>query len=236
MVLDARPEEDVMNRLVSKIMPVLVLLAVAVVGALGPGDVRSVAQAAPGPQEALIVNPASNPARTTIVGPVTATIANTQAIPVTVEGTPSVAVSGSVTVANSEAQAIPVRDVRAGATAWVGGGQLIINPGEEFESEQFFAPPPGQRLVIEAVSIDAFLPAGQIATEATVLTSAAGEGAIFRFPMPSLPSAIATHDHFGTAQLTKLNVSGGVIVSVSRNATTGTGIVNVALSGVLVDE
>jgi len=225
-----------MNHPIAKIVPVLGFLVVAVVAALGPDDLRSVAQAAPGPQEALIVNPASNPARTTIVGPVTATIANTQAIPVTVEGTPSVAVSGAVTVANTEAQAIPVRDVAAAPIAWVGGGQLIIDPGEGFESEQFLSVPPGKRLVLEAVSFDVALPAGQIATQATVLASAADEGVIFRFPVPSVPGSTPTHDRFGTFQLTKLNVSAGLVVAVSRNATTGTGLVNVALSGYLVDD
>lgn len=201
-----------MNHPLAKIAPVLGVLAVAAVGALGPDDVRSVAQAAPGPQHALIVNPASNPALTTIVGPVTATIANTPA------------------------QAIPVREVSAAPIAWVGGGQILIDPGESFESEQFFVPPLGQRLVIEAFSIEAFVPAGQIATLGTVLSSAGGAAETFRFPLPSLPSTTATHDRFGTAQLTKLNVSGGVIVSVSRSATTGTGLVNVALSGYLVDD
>jgi hypothetical protein len=240
-----------MKTLASKIVPVLVLLAVAVVGALGPDDVRSVAQAAPGPDQVLIVNPEGNPARTSIVGPVTATIANTpaQAVPVSIEGTPSVAVSGgvsiegtpnvavsgAVTVGNTEADPIPVRDVGA-RTAWVGGGQILIDPGEAFDSEQFFAAPHGQRLVIEAFTIDVSLPLGQIATQATVLASAAGEGQSFRFPLPSVPSPVATRDSFGTVQAMTLNVAGGVIVSVSRNATTGTGLVNVALSGYLVNE
>ena len=241
-----------MKRFVSKIMPVLVLLAVAAVGALGPDDARSVAQAAPGPDEVLIVNPAGSPARTTvvgpvtasIVGPVTATIANTpaEAIPVTVQGTPSVAVagavavSGAVTVANDEAQPIPVRDIAAAPTPWVGGGQLLIDPGETFESEQFFTVPPGQRLVIEAFTIDASLPDGQLTIEATVLASSDDVGETFRFPLSPVTPKSATTDRFAAVEHTRINVGegNGVIVSVSRNANIGTGLVNVALSGYLV--
>lgn len=224
-----------MSHAISRALPLLVISAVAVVGVLGPADPRTVARAAQGPDEVLVVNPAANPARTAIVGPVTATIANTTAIPVAVEGTPNVAVSGSVTIANSEAQSVPVRDIGAVQTPWVGGGQLIVDPGETFESEQFYNPQPGLRLVIENVSIEAFFPAGQIATQATVLASAAGEGAIFHFPMPPLPSTTPAFDHFGFVQVTRLNVSGGgAVVAVERNASTGTGIVNVALSGYLV--
>lgn len=217
-----------------KIVPLLVVLAVAAAGAMGPDDARSVAQAAHGPEEALIVNPASNPARTTVVGPVTATIANTQPIPVTVQGTPSVAVSGEVTVANT--QPIPVRDVNSAPTAWVGGGQILIPAGEEFNSEQFFAPPPGKRLVIEAFTVDLSLPDGQFATQAAILASADGVAELFRFPLLPVPGAVSGHDSFGTAQSTRINVAGGVIVYVSRNATTGLGLANVALSGYLVDE
>ena len=220
----------------AKIGSVLGLLVV--LGLLRPDDARSVPPSAQGPQQVLVVNPAGDPARTAVVGPVTATIANTpaQAVPVTVEGTPSVAVSGAVTVANTEAQAIPVRVINAAPIPWVGGGQILIDPGEQFDAEQFFAPPPGQRLVIEAFSIEVSLPTGQIATQATILASAGGEGAMFRFPLPSVPGSTPTHDRFSTMQLTKLNVSGGVIVSVSRNATAGTGLVNVAVSGHLVED
>ena len=239
-----------MSHPIGKIVPVLVVLAVAVVGALGPDDARSVAQAASGPQESLIVNPASNPARTTIVGPVTATIANTQAIPVTVEGTPSVAVSGAVTiagtpnvavpggvtVANTEAEAIPVRDVHAAPTPWVGGGQIFIEPGELFGVGEFFQVPSGRRLVIEAFSVEAGLPTGQVATQGTILANAGTDGVTFRFPLPPMPSATITHSLFGTFQLTKLNVMAAVNMTVSRNATAGVGLVNVALSGYLVDE
>ena len=226
------------GRKVAKVMSALVVLTVAVVGTMDRQDAR-VVQAAQGPDEVLVVNPAANPARTTIVGPVTATIANTaaQAIPVTVEGTPSVAVSGSVTVANGEAQAIPVRDTAARPVAWVGGGQLIIDPGETFESEQFFTVPLGKRLVIEAASFEASVPTGQVAFQATILAST-DVGAIFRIPLASLPKTHPPFDRFGTAGLTKLNVGSGngVIVTTSRTGDTGTGIVNVALSGVLIDE
>jgi hypothetical protein len=83
--------------------------------------------------------------------------------------------------------------------------------------------PLGQRLVVEAISIDAFMPAGQIAIQATFLASTDG-GVTFRFPLPSLPSDVAGRDHFGTVLSTKLNVGAGngVILSVRRNASTGT--------------
>jgi hypothetical protein len=227
-----------MQLLGRKIAASLGLLTVAVVGAL---DMRSLAQAGQGPEQVLIVNPAASPAQTTVVGPVTATIANTpgQAIPVTVEGTPSVAVSGSVTVANTEAQAIPVRDLSAARVAWVGGGQLLIDPGVSYGSEDFFVVPPGQRLVIEALSINGTLPTGQIATDATTLVSStAGVGHVFHLPLAPLPGGTAALDRFGTVLLTKLNVAGGngVIVSVSRDSSTGTGLFDVALSGYLVAE
>jgi hypothetical protein len=139
-------------------------------------------------------------------------------------------------------QPIPVRVVgaspTASPTAWVAGGQLLINDGETFESEQFFIVPLGQRLVVEAISIDAFMPLGQIAIQATFLASTDG-GVTFRFPLPSLPSDVAGRDHFGTVLSTKLNVGAGngvILLSVRRNASTGTGLVNVALSGYLVED
>jgi len=220
-----------------KVVPVLVVSAVAMVGVLDR-DARSVAQAAPGPNEVLVVNPAANPARTTIVGPVAATIANTPAesIPVTVQGTPSVAVSGPVTVGNTGEQAIPFRDTRA-PLPFVIGGQVIINPGETFESEQFTTPPSGYRLVIEAVSISGSLPTGQVVSEATLLATAPGQSASFRFlPLP-WPKTHDAFDRFGVHEVTKVNIrnGAGVIVAVARGVDdTGTGVFNVALSGYLV--
>lgn len=234
-----------MSHPMARVMPLLVIAAVAAVGLLVPDDGRSV-QAAPGPNEVLVVNPAANPARTTVVGPVTATIANTTAIPVAVEGTPTVAVSGPVTVGvsgpvtvgNTDEEAIPVRDTGA-PIPWVVGGQIIIDPGEKFESEQFLAVPLGFRLVIEAVSISGSLPTGQVVSEATLLATAPGASGTFRFlPLP-WPKTHAAFDRFGTHEVTRVNVRGGagVIVAVARGEdVTATGIFNVALSGYMVKE
>jgi hypothetical protein len=218
-----------------RVVPALVVLAVAVVGVLGPDEGRSVAQAAPGPNQVLVVNPASGPVQSAIVGPVTATVANTTAIPVAIDGTPSVALSGPVTIGNTAAEAIPVRDV-AVRRPWVGGGQMTIAPGASFASEQFFAAPLGQVLVLEGYSVVASVPAGQVAYQATALASVDGQGVHFRFPLaPMLPDDAAAFDSFATAQHTALNVTEGLVVAVSRNSTAGTGIVDVALSGYLVD-
>ena len=122
-----------------------------------------------------------------------------------------------------------------GLYPWVGGGQILIGNGAEYESEQFFEPPAGRRLVIESFTIDASLPVGQTAIQATLLATAAGEGQLFRFPLAPSPSSAAGRVNFAAVGLTKVNVSGGVIVTVTRNATTGFGLANVALSGYLVD-
>jgi hypothetical protein len=231
-------------------MPVVGFLAIAAVAVLLP-DVRPVANAAPRPGEVIVANPADNPARATIVGPVTATIANTaaEAIPVAVQGTPSVTVtnavtvantvgvSGTVTVGNTAEEAIPVRVANAAPIPWVIGGQVIIEPGETHEAEQFAVPPPGYNLVIEAISINGSFPTGQVASEATLLATATGTSGTFRFHLPPLPKTHAAFDRFGTTMPIKVNVrsGAGVIVAVARGEDdTGTGIFNVALSGNLV--
>ena len=223
-----------MTRPVQKIVPVVGLV---VVGALGALDRAHDVQAAPGPNEVLVVNSAASPARTAIVGAVTATIANTAAepVPVAVQGTPTVGLSGPVTIGNDDQEAIPVRNLADPARRpWIGGGQMIIDPGETFESEQFISVPPGQVLVVEAVTFQLDVPTGQVAYEGTILGSANGDGEIFRMPLTPLPKVVPAFDRFGTVQRTSINVSGGLVVAASRNSNVGTGIVNVAISGYLV--
>jgi hypothetical protein len=239
-----------MTRPMSKILPVGGLVVVGLLGLLDR-ERGALVQAAPRPNEVLVVNSAADPARTTILGPVTATIANGPAEPVpttinnpapiavSVSGTPSVAVSGPVTVANTDAEAIPVRDVRAEPVPWVGGGQVVIAIGERFESEQFYVPPPGKRLVIEGVNVYGALPVGQTAIQATLLSTVPGEAHTFHFGLPALPSESPALARFGADRTTKIHVrsGAGVIVSVSRGeATAGAGVFDVALTGYLLDE
>jgi hypothetical protein len=93
-------------------------------GDIASGDPRKVQQAAPSPSQvnAYIVNPATDPVKSTILGTVTTMIGNTaaEAIPVTVQGEPTVnaVLTGtpSVSVApRSTVAAFPKRSVTVAA-------------------------------------------------------------------------------------------------------------------------
>jgi hypothetical protein len=149
-----------------------------------------------------------------------------------------VEVTGTVAIANTDVEAIPVRNVTAEGvqTPWIREGQVIVPIGRTWASNQLYAPPFGKRLVIEYITIDVNVPSGQIAHSATILGSADGEGAIFRFPLQATSSNSSTRALFTTAQQVKLNVSGGVVVTAQRSGTAGAAIADVSLSGYLVDD
>jgi hypothetical protein len=215
-------------------------------------DVASMPPVALAPGSSVSVGAVGSLPPVTIAGTPAVQVVNTPAV--TIANTPNVAVHGTVAIANTEDdEAVPVRIVGSGAgdgggggtpslptvTPWVVDGQVIIDAGEQFDSEQFATPPPGKRLVIEYVSISGSLPTGQVVSEATLLGTSVGSSATFRFNLTPWPKTHTSFDRFGVNERASVNVrnGAGVIVAVARGqASTGTGIFNVAISGYLVDE
>lgn len=151
--------------------------------------------------------------------------------------TGAVEVTGTVAIANTDTEAIPVRNVTAEGvqTPWVGGGQILVPAGRYWASTQFYYPPPGKRLVLEYVTLELSVPSGQVAYSATVLGTAGGAGQSFHVPLEVTTSSASGRAAFATAQQVKLNVEQGLVVAVQRSGNTGAALADVALSGYLVD-
>jgi hypothetical protein len=164
-------------------------------------------------------------------------VVNDKSRPVPTEAIGTTAVSGSVTIANDAAAPVPVRnvDVPAAPTPFVVDADLFINPGEEFETQHVFSAPFGKRLVVEAFTVEANAPTGQVVYAVTILGSEAGVGARFHFPLDPALKIHPNFDRFVTVQQTRINVSSALLVTGIRIGDTGTALVQVAISGFLVD-
>ena len=211
-------------------LSLFVLLLVAAAGGSSFVDAQSGGGRPAG--EVVVVNDAATPVPTQAVG--------TTAVSGAVDVSGAVAVSGAVTVANGDDAAVPVRVVNAPAqpTPVFFSTQILIGPGDEGESEQLMSVPAHQRLVIETFTVEAHAPTGQTVYQFRVLGAAGTSGGHFQFELAPAHKTVAAFDRFVTAQQTRIPVRGGagLIVFAFRDSDVGTALVNVTLSGFLVDQ
>lgn len=171
----------------------------------------------------------------TITGTPAVTVTGTPAV--TVTGTPAVTLSGTptVNVGNSEGNPVLVRDVDR-----AGGGQqpfsmfhgFFVEDGVSVKNESFGAVPAGKRFVIEFMSVEVHIPAGQ-----------APIAELIRHPdflnvfVPLVQQPNTSEYYVGTL-VTRHYVEAGQEITLfagRRGSPAGLGTVNARLFGYLVD-
>ena len=160
--------------------------------------------------------------------------------------TGSLGVSGTVNAAQSGAwnfflnntatNPVPVRDVENPARqAFTNGANCNLADGQEI-CNLFFAVPASKRLVIETVTVTAVVPAGQ-SPLVTFSALVNGTGEAFRLAVTRQGTFsgddvfVGTHSTRFYADSGNSAVQGGVL----RNATAGTGQLQIRVSGYLVN-
>jgi hypothetical protein len=176
----------------------------------------------------------SAPPTTEAAGPPSGLNVNVVGGSVSVTGTPNVKVT------NTASNPVPTRDVDNPAQQPFQQDSVLSTPDGLLGADDTFTVPDGKRLVIEFVSFQGSWPAGQATTRLFIGVCNSGGGTCqTRFFF----AAISQGPDFGGAALftasspTRLYADPGteVTVSVRRNAATGEGLANVALSGYLVN-
>ena len=220
----------------AKITAAVLTAAALATAFLSPPRTANAAGAAP----VQVVNtplPVSGNVNATVTGNVGATVTGTVGLAsgTTVNiGSGAVELTGnpSVQIGNPATDPVLTRDVdRTGLQRYVDGKQVLCADGAFFcGTNSFDAVPAGKRLVVEHVWARADLPGGQ----APLVTIFIG----VNIPV-SLP--LQTH-FFGTDIFVgggpmQFHVDNGGLFSfnAARNATAGTGIVNLTVSGYLID-
>jgi hypothetical protein len=156
----------------------------------------------------------------------------------------------SVTVNNTQAQAVPVREQNLDST-----GRIRVtstdDPGRMafafFKNESFnsgddshfasFTVPDGKRLVIESVSIQGALDAGQVLVSAAVQAHVNGQLEDYIMAPAFTGTSSSGRDVYAVSQATTLYADGGTDVKLfgARNTFSGSGILNVSVAGHLID-
>lgn len=141
----------------------------------------------------------------------------------------------SMFVTNDDAHGVPVRDVN-GHNAFAFFENDSFDDGDDAHAARFTVPE-GKRLVIESLSIEATLPAGQTMILASV--QARANGSFFAHHMgPTYHGQTSNNlSMFVVSQERRLYADGGGEVALSwvRNARAGGGITNASLVGYLID-
>lgn len=178
-----------------------------------------------------LLTPLTGQSQTNTVGPVK---------PVLVVNSPSepVPVTGTVSVGNLGNSPLPVRDVDNPARQPVQAHASCDGTGATGCSTSIFVVPPGKRLVIEYASMQAGIPAGQVALfEIQTIAGGASGSVEHSFPL-SAPSVSG----FGggltaVGQQVRVYADPGITVNVSgrRNIVAGDARFSFSISGHLVD-
>ena len=186
-----------------------------------------------------VVNTAANPV------PVTGTIAGgtvqaqqSGAWAVSVAGTPTVHLDGAVQIGNTTGAPVPVFDVACGARqpfqAFVVDG---FQAGEGNVGDRAsFTVPAGKRLVIEHVSFQEEVPAGQ-ARRVRLDAVADGHPCKHHLLLAREPGFGGGTEDVKASQAVRAYADGGtsVVFRVARNSTLGVTSINISVSGYLVD-
>ena len=196
-------------------------------------------QAAPGPQEVRVINTTAQAVPVAVQGTPSVSIAGTPSV--SIAGTPSVTVDGtpSVTVGNTAAEAVPTRGVDNPALQAVQRTDVvIITPGDQIEEQTLYTVPAGKRLVMEEVSVRAQLFTG--VSQAMVFLRSTGGGTLGGHYVPL--ESLGVLDGYGTVQLgtevlhAYADAETGVDVNITLNTASGSGgRFEITLSGHLVD-
>jgi hypothetical protein len=178
-----------------------------------------------------LLTPLTGQSQTNTVGPTK---------PVLVVNSPSepVPVTGTVNVGNLGDGPLPVRDVDNPARQPVQADAFCDGTGATGCFTRIFEVPPGKRLVIEYASMQAGIPAGQVALfEIQTLAGGASSSVQHSFPL-SAPSVSG----FGggltaVGQQVRVYADPGISVGVAgrRNIVAGDARFNFTISGYLVD-
>jgi hypothetical protein len=156
---------------------------------------------------------------------------------VNVANTPTVNVGNTpgVSIVNTEANPAVVRDAADPARhAFHRSLTIVMSPGETAGSKQVLIPA-GKRLVVEYLTVEGLLPAGQYVRGIVITTTVAGKNASYRIlPLPAagLPGVFAADK-----PVRIYADSGGFDLSVAafREGNTDSATFSIALAGYLVD-
>lgn len=138
--------------------------------------------------------------------------------------------SSPVTVDNTVADPVPVRDVDNPARQPFSSSQnAFFSPGSRDAIFDLPLPPSGKQLVIESVTVNALIPTGQNLWSASI-----NHNPLIIVPQGDVGSG---NDAFTASQQFRLYVTsqGSITFIVSRNSSTGSGVVQGTISGYLVD-
>ena len=195
-------------------------------------------QAAQPPQEVKVINTPAEAVPVAVQGTPSVTVLGTTSV--AVQGTPSVTVQGtpSVTVGNTLSQPVPTRSVDNPARQPVQRtGLVIIGTADQIEEQTLYTVPAGKRLVIEEASVRAQLFAGVSQAMVFLRSNGGGFGGHY-VPLTS----VGALDGFGTVLVgTELlrgyaDAGTAVDVSVTINTASGSGgRFEITLTGHLVD-
>ena len=138
-------------------------------------------------------------------------------------------------VTNDDAHAVPVRDVN-GRNAFAFFENDSYEDGEDAHAARFTVPE-GKRLVIESLSIEAGLPAGQTMVLASVQARANDSFFVHHLGPTYHGQTSNNFSIFLVSQERTLYADGGTEVALTwvRNARAGGGITNASLVGYLID-
>jgi hypothetical protein len=190
-------------------------------------------------QDVVVVNtaadavPTAAQGTTTIAGDVN--VANSPTVSLAPGGTVGISASANtVQISNGAASPIWVRDVDSARQPVQAGTLVTIPSGQLLGTGTVTTVGVGKRLVIEYASASLQLPTGQQFVS-VVLQSP--PGTYSHFLTPTLLGAAGGNDVLSVSQSLRLYASAGqdVLVGASRNGTAGTAIVNVSISGYLID-
>jgi hypothetical protein len=196
---------------------------------------KSSLAADPGPAAGINVNVVNTPL------PVQGTV-NVGNFPAssTVSGSVSITGTPNVKVTNTRSAPVLTRDVDNPALQPFQNSQVISTPAGLLGGDGTFTVPAGKRLVIEFLSFQGSWPAGQATTRLFIGVCNSGGGQCqteFFLPAISQGPDFGGNSLFAASSPMRLYADPGtdVTVSVRRNATAGTGLAVVAISGYLVD-
>ena len=161
---------------------------------------------------------------------------------VNVGNVPSVGVTSlpNVTIGNTAANPVVTRDVSNPAQQAVTfHEEVVLSAGSLGGSAQAYTPPAGKRLVIESILGGVFLQTGQKAL-VTVITSAPSGGyfhIVTTTPQGNFTGVFARPEAFSITEHLRLYSDAGqpVIITVTRSASAGDGLLQLTFSGHLVD-
>ena len=198
-----------------------------------PGPFTTAAHAR-GADEVFVTNSPNAPVPTAAVGTtaVVGTVAATQ------EGAWNVNIANpqlAVTVANGNANALPVRSVDV-QTQWQRSQFISIGPGSFGIQASFYTVPAGKRLVVEYVAAFVDVPPGQRASSITVASHVHGSYAQFYVPLAAT-GPYNVSDRFGVGQVTKIYADPGTSLDYGfdRSAGAGSATAFISMSGHLVN-